>query len=74
MSTLYKLTQSDFIHGLILVVAGSIVTYLTQHVVDLHLVSDPALNGTIITMISMALSFFAKRYLSDEDGKLLGKI
>jgi hypothetical protein len=72
MSNLYKLGLSDYVKAAVISILSPVVGYI------LNILQNGSLainwNQVLILALSGGLSYLLKNFLSDENGKVLGKI
>ena len=71
MSNLFKLSWRDFVKGVVLAVAASVLV-----VVQGALTSNTAIDWSMVLKVAEGafVSYIMKNFLTDESGKLLGKL
>lgn len=75
MSNLFNLDSADYIKGLAIAVLAAVLTALAQ-AINMPGFDFATFQWTEVVRIAMvaALSYLAKNFASDHEGKLLGKI
>jgi hypothetical protein len=69
-SGIFRLNSNDLIKGVVMAVIGAVVTYLSSPTVDLASVDW----GYVVkTALIVAISYLAKNFVTDSEGKVVGK-
>lgn len=71
MSTLFKLDVKDAVKGLVVAILASVVVAIYSAITNNMAVNW---NEVLKIAISSGLGYIVKNYLSDENGKILGKL
>lgn len=71
MSGLFRLNVNDLTKGVIVAILAAVLTYLQSPTTDISSIDWGYLLNVTVTAVG---AYLVKNLLSDEDGKVLGKI
>lgn len=74
MSKIFHLSQRDYIHGLIMTVGGALTGALLKILEGGLSFSREDLNFVLLAGLVAGLTYIQKKFFSDEEGKLGGKL